>query len=93
MSVPKTAVALLAIVFIGGSPADARKSPRRLAGCHGPGDPGWERQTWMTGFGEYRRCIFHRTPDGDPPMSIDWAARNYQPIVSPQQNIIGRSPR
>lgn len=93
MSVPKIAMALLALVLISGGPADARKSPRRLLSCHGPGDLGWERQTYMTGWGEYRRCIFHRTPDGDPPMIIDWAARNYEPIISPEQKIHRREAR
>jgi hypothetical protein len=92
MRVSKIAMALLALVTFS-SAAEARKAPCRLPGCHGPGDIGWERQSYMTGFGEYRGCMFHRTPDGDPPMIIDWAARNYQPIVSPQQKIHRREAR
>jgi hypothetical protein len=65
---------------------------QHLPGCHGPGDLGWERETYMTGYGEYRRCVFHRWPEADPPVAIDWAARGYRPIVYPQQKIM-RKPR
>ncbi len=76
--------ALLAAVLLVSGPAEA--GTLRLSGCHGPGDLGWERETYMTGFGEYRRCVFHPWPEPDPP--IDWAARDGRPIKSPQTKIL-----
>jgi hypothetical protein len=64
--------ALVLLVFVAVCPAQARSN------CPWP-------QTCMTPYGETIRGVFRPWPKGDPP--IDWAARNYQPIISPQHNI------
>lgn len=48
------------------------------SGCLGP-------QTCMTPYGETMRGVFRSWPKGGAP--INWKARDFQPINSPQNNV------